>query len=97
MLLLSIAQSHLTLLLREGRVFDWCFHARLLKEMRECPMCLGAWTALGVSLTAGLRSPCQILVVAGVGHVLYLVREKYLPCDKCTIPPAVPFKFTNVG
>lgn len=95
MLLLALAQSHATLLLREGQVFDWLFRGKVLTAMRACPICLGFWAAIGVSLLAKVYSPWQVLAVAGLGHVLYLLRDKYLPCDKCTIPPAVPFKFTN--
>jgi hypothetical protein len=85
------------LLLHDGKVFDWLFRGKLLGELRVCPMCLGVWTTIAVSLAAKVYNPWCMLVVAGVGHVLYLLRDKYLPCDKCTIPPAVPFKFTNVS
>jgi hypothetical protein len=96
MLLLAVAQSHAVLLLHDGSVFDWVFRGKLLKEMRGCVICLGFWAAIGVSLLGGIRSPWQMLVVAALGHVLYQARDKYLPCDKCRVPPPVTFKFTNV-
>ena len=64
--------------------------------MRSCSMCLGFWTAFFVSLFAGFYNPVQILAVAGIGHVLYLLREKHLPCDKCKIPEPIPFKMVGL-
>lgn len=63
-------------------------------------MCLGVWTAVGVALLAGVYDPTWILAVAGVGHVFFLLREKYLPCGECRMQEvedpglggAVPFK-----
>lgn len=57
-------------------------------------MCLGVWTAVGVSLMVGLYNPVWVLALAGAGHVLFLLREKFLPCDKCK-PMAIPFKMVN--
>jgi hypothetical protein len=89
---LAIPQSHLTLLFKEGKIFDGLFRTRWLKDLRECPFCLGTWTATAVSILAGCYNPYQILTIAGLGHVLFLLREKYLPCDKCKTPISIPFK-----
>lgn len=56
-------------------------------------MCLGVWTASAVSVLAGFYNPVHILTIAGIGHVLFLLREKYLPCDTCKVPDSIPFKF----
>jgi len=92
LLLLSVAQQHLTLLLKNGEIFNSVFRTPWLKEMRSCPFCIGWWAALFISLCAGFYNPWQVLTVAGIGHVLYLLREKYLPCDKCKVPEPIPFK-----
>lgn len=55
-------------------------------------MCLGVWTAVLLSILARIHNPVQILILAGIGHIVFLLREKYLPCDKCKIPDAIPFK-----
>src|SRR5260370_24633858 len=83
LLIVSIAQSHLTLLLNQGKIFDSIFRTAWLKELRNCPMCLGVWTASAVSILARFYNPYQILAVAGIGHAIFLLREKYLPCDTC--------------
>src|SRR6266550_4009886 len=92
LLLLSLAQSHLTLLLHNGKIFDPIFRTTWLKELRSCAMCLGVWTAAIVSFLAGFHNPWKILAVAGLGHILFLLREKYLPCDKCKVSEPIPFK-----
>jgi hypothetical protein len=53
------------------------------------------YTAITVSLFAGIYDPWQIIAVAGLGHTLFLLREKYLPCDKCKVPEPIPFKFVG--
>jgi hypothetical protein len=59
-------------------------------------MCLGFWTALVVSFSAGFYNPYQVLTVAGLGHVLYLLRDKYMPCDKCkVVSSSIPFKLVD--
>src|SRR6267142_73248 len=95
LLFLAIAQSHLTLLF-SGKIFDPVFRTSWLKELRLCPMCLGVWTAGVISLLAGLYNPVHILTIAGIGHVLFLLREKYLPCDKCKVPEPIPFKIIGI-
>lgn len=54
-------------------------------------MCLGFWTSIIISILFG--TPESFLIVAGVGHVLYMFREKYLSCDKCKVLTPIPFKF----
>lgn len=95
MLLLAAGQSHLTLLLTDGKIFDRLFRGSFLREMRKCPMCLGCWTAAALCLSTGFYFPEQILFVAGLGHVLFLLREKFLPCDKCKLSDPIPFKLIN--
>jgi hypothetical protein len=95
LLLLAIPQSHLTLLFKEGKIFDSIFRTHWLKDLRECPFCLGVWTATVISILAGYYNPYQILMVAGLGHALFLLREKYLPCDKCKVPTSIPFKIID--
>jgi len=92
MLFLPIVQTHLTLLLAQGKIFDRLFFTAWLREMRSCPMCLGFWTAVILGLFTGIRNPIEILAIAGIGHLIYLAREKYLPCEKCKIPDAIPFR-----
>lgn len=87
--MLSIAQSHLTLLLKDGRIFDSKY--LWLNKLRSCPMCLGFWTSIVISVLFGM--PESFLIVAGTGHVLYILREKYLPCDKCKVSEVIPFEF----
>ena len=94
-LFLSIAQGHLTILFSEGKIFDPVFRGAWLKQLRSCPMCLGFWTALIVGFTAGVYHPLGILAIAGIGHMIFLAREKYLPCDKCKIPKPIPFRLVN--
>ena len=94
-MLLPIAQAHLTLLLKEGTIFDKFFRTKFLKELRACPLCLGVWTAALVSLLVGIHNPAMILAVAGVGHILFLLREKFLPCDSCKIR-SIPFKIVGL-
>src|SRR6267378_4114434 len=91
LLLLPLAQSQLTLLLAEGKVFDWLFRGARLKELRRCPMCLGFWTSLIVAVPTGIYNPFSILAIAAVGHLIFLARDKYLPCDKCKIPEPISF------
>lgn len=55
-------------------------------------MCLGVWTAALLCLLDRIYNPVLILAVAGVGHLVYLAREKYLPCNDCKL--ANPIKFT---
>lgn len=95
MLLLPLIQSHLTLLLAEGKVFDWLFRGVWLKGLRSCPMCLGFWTSLIVALPAGIYNPFEILGIAAAGHLIFLARDKYLPCDKCKIPEPISFRVIN--
>jgi len=97
LLFLAIAQSHLTLLLKDGKIFDpWFDLHSWLKELRSCPICIGWWTALTISVFAGIRNPWQTLAIAGIGHVLFLLREKYLPCDKCKVLEPIPFKIIGI-
>lgn len=93
-MLLPIAQAHLTLLLKDGAIFDRFFRTKFLKEMRSCPACLGVWTATIVSLMAGVHNPSLVLFVAGVGHALFLLKEKILPCDSCIVK-SIPFKIVG--
>jgi len=58
-------------------------------------MCLGFWTALILSIAAGIYHPIDILAIAGIGHVIFLAREKYLPCDKCKLPDPIPFRISG--
>src|SRR5712664_1115767 len=92
MLFSAIAGSQLTCLLSEGKIFDPIFRGAFLKELRNCPLCLGFWMALTVSLAAGIYHPIGILAIAGIGHLITLVRERFLPCDKCKVPDPIPFK-----
>lgn len=92
---LPFVQAHLTLLFSEGKIFDPIFRGVWLKELRSCPLCLGFWTALIVGLTAGVYHPLGILSIAGIGHLIFLAREKFLPCDKCKIPDPIPFRVVN--
>lgn len=91
----SVVQSHLTLLLSQGKVFDRLFVFRWLKEFRQCSLCLGFWTAIIVSVIFGCFDFRFILFTAGLGHIFFLLRERYLPCDKCKVTESRLFKFVK--
>lgn len=82
---LAFIQSHLTLLLGKGEIFKWCRRWKPVASLLDCPMCVGFWTAAIGSLAA----PWWFgwLLVAALGHVLYLAREKWLPCADCVKYP----------
>lgn len=89
-LLSSFAQAHLTLLLSKGTIFDR-FWPKRLSALRSCPMCLGFWTAGIVSIFVGWK---LWLGIAAIGHLIYLIREKYLPCAACSAPELPAFKIS---
>jgi hypothetical protein len=59
-------------------------------------MCLGVWTATVLTLGARGFYPEQILAVAGLGHILFLLRARFLPCDACKVQNPIPFKLVGV-
>src|SRR3990167_5089682 len=85
----AIAAWYTTLLLMQGTIFNrprqWLkgLHPKL-KELTECPLCLGWWVAVSLSVAAGIWNPVSILAVVGVAHLLYLFVAKHLPCDGCS-------------
>ena len=84
----SVAASHLTLLLLKATVMDrprnLLKRSRLLKKLLECPLCMGWWVAMATYLVS-LRWPMlvEVVAVAGAAHMIYLYREKNLPCPSC--------------
>src|SRR5271157_662468 len=91
LLMTSVAQSQLTLLLKEGTIFDPLFRWSWLRKMRACSLCLGFWTSVITSLLVGIYSPIFVLSVAAIGYVFSLLRDKYLPCKECRVE-SVSFK-----
>ncbi len=87
LLILSLAQAHLTYLLLKAEILR-PLRERLgkkrpkLQYLLQCPVCLGVWAAVVVLLVPSLIS--LGLAVAGVGHAVYEFKEKYLPCHTCT-------------
>ena len=97
LLLASVAQAHLTLLLSKATIFDrprkWISAQHpLLAELLSCPMCKGWWLAFPF---VGLH-PIRWLFVAGLGHLIYTAREKYLPCEACAAKAPTSFKVMNI-
>ncbi len=93
--MLSVVQSHLTLFLKDGSIFDFIFRGSWLKKLRNCSMCLGFWTGVIVSFFSSVYRPEQVLAIAGLGHVFYLLREKYLPCDMCRSREPISFNLLS--
>ena len=84
----SVAAAHLTLLLLKSEILTkprtLLKRLPLLKRLLECPLCLGWWVALGMSLL-WLLYPLvvEVIAVAGLAHMIYLYRDKNLPCPEC--------------
>ena len=88
-LLASVAGSHLLLLLSQGSILtrprEWLKQRHpLLKELIECQLCLGFWCSLAVGIAAGIYRPVDLLAIAGLSHLVTLVRERFLPCEDCS-------------
>jgi len=82
------------LLLSKGTIFDAIFRGRFLLNLRQCPMCLGLWAAALLLIMRGCFDPVDVLFVAGVGHALYIFRDKFFPCSACEVK-SIPFKITE--
>lgn len=84
----SVAAAHLTLLLLKADILskprNLLKRVSLLKRLLECPLCLGWWVATATYLMASLWPlPIEVLAVAGLAHMIYLYRERNLPCPDC--------------
>jgi hypothetical protein len=81
---LGVASSHLTLLLLKSTLLEkprrFLSRLPLLKRLLECPMCLGVWVALALWKLPYLP---EVLAIMGIAHIIYLVRDKFLPCPAC--------------
>ena len=89
LLIASVAGSHLLLLLQRATLLErprqWLKQRHpLLRELIECQLCLGFWTSLAVGIAAGIYQPVDLLAVAGLSHLVTLVRERFLPCEDCS-------------
>lgn len=94
-ILCSLAQSHILLLLQKGTIFDkfrnYVSRNSIVNKLVECPMCLGFWIALVISFCVG-GDPISLFAIAGLGHIITLLRDKYLPCKTCTVSTESGFK-----
>ena len=84
----SVAAAHLTLLLLKAEILtkprNLLKRMLLFKRLLECPLCLGMWVAMAMSLL-WLLSPLavEVIAVAGLAHMIYLYRDKNFPCPEC--------------
>ena len=95
LIILSVASSHLTLLLLKSTLLEKprqvLSRLPLLKKLLECPMCLGVWVVLALWKLPYLP---ELLCVMGLAHLLYILRDKYLPCPSCE-GKETPYKVTR--
>ena len=54
-------------------------------------MCLGVWVVLALWKLPYLP---ELLCVMGLAHLLYILRDKYLPCPSCE-GKETPYKVTR--
>ena len=74
-LIAVVAQIHLTLLLNQGQIFNPLFFTDWLRRLRMCPLCLGIWSAILVSLLLGIYNPAKIVAVAGLGYLGFVLEN----------------------
>ena len=91
LIIVSVAASHLTLLLLKATVLakprQVLSKLPLFKKLLACPLCLGWWIAMATYMSAKLLPlPIEVIAVAGLAHMIYLYRDKNLPCPDCEKP-----------
>lgn len=93
-IVLLAAQANLTWILGQSQILNWprnqVKRVPFLKELFDCPRCLGFWTTGIVLLLPDWMA--LWLAVAQLGHVLYQALETYLPCPSCKIQQVDDFK-----
>ena len=87
-IILCFGTAHLTLLLKEAEILNrprtWLIEKHpLLKRLFECPLCLNFWAAL---FNMAFPPLSVALAIMGLAHVIYLYRDKNLPCSSCVKP-----------
>jgi hypothetical protein len=84
-LILSFAQAHLVTLTVDSALMGKIRPRlpRFLQQLTSCPMCTGFWAAELLSIANSTGVFTVPLALGFFGGLLYLAKEKFLPCSKC--------------